>query len=50
MEEDIKTIRQFLEQNLLHWLEGLSLIGEVSNGVHVIIALEEILSVSGNAY
>jgi len=50
MEEDIKTIRQFLEQHFLHWLEGLSLIGEASNGVHVIIALEEILSVSCNAY
>jgi len=48
--EDIKTIRQFLDQHFLHWLEGLSLIGEVSNGVHMIIALEEILSVSGNAY
>jgi len=50
MEEDIKTIRQFLEQHLLHWLEGLSLIGEVSNGVHMIITLEEILSVSCNNY
>jgi len=50
MEEDIKTIRQFLEQHLLHWLEGLSLIGEVSNGVHVIMALEEMLSVSCNTH
>jgi len=50
MREDIRTIRQFLEQHLLHWLEGLSLIGEVSNGVHMLIALEEILSVSCNAY
>jgi len=50
VEEDIKTIRQFLEQHFLHWLEGLSLIGEVSNGVHIIIALEEILSVSCNGY
>jgi len=48
--EDIKTIRQFLEEHFLHWLEGLSLIGEVSNGVHVLIALEEILSVSCNTY
>jgi len=44
--EDIKTIREFLEQHFLHWLEGLSLIGEVSNGAHMVIALEEILSVS----
>jgi len=50
VEEDIKTIRQFLQQYLLHWLEGLSLIGEVSNGAQMIIALEEILSVSYNAY
>jgi len=50
LEEDIKTIRQFLEQHFLHWLEGLSLIGEVSNGAHIIIALEGILSVSYNAY
>ena len=50
VEEDIKTIRQFLEQHFLHWLEGLSLIGEVSNGVHMIIALEEILSVSYDTY
>jgi len=50
VEEDIKTIRQFLEQHFLHWLEALSLIGEVSNGVHMIIALEEILFVSDNAH
>jgi len=50
VEEDIKTIREFLEQHLLHWLEGLSLIGEVSNGAHMLIALEEILSVSCNAH
>ena len=50
VEADIKTIRQFLEQHLLHWLEGLSLIGEVSNGAHMIIALEEILSVSYNSH
>jgi len=46
VEAGIKTIRQFLAQHFLHWLEGLSLIGEVSNGVHMIIALEEVLSVS----
>jgi len=50
IEEDIKTIQQFLEQHFLHWLEVLSLIGEVSNGVHMIIALEEILSVSCNVH
>jgi len=50
VEEDIKTIRQFLEQHFLHWLEGLSLIGEISNGAQMIIALEQILSVSCNTY
>jgi len=50
VEEDIKTIWQFLEQHFLHWLEGLSLIGEVSDGVHMIIALEGILFVSCNAH
>jgi len=50
VEEDIKTIRQFLEHHFLHWLEGLSLIGEVSNGAHMIIVLEEILSVCYNAH
>jgi len=50
VEEDIKTIREFLEQHFLHWLEGLSLIGEVSNGAHVLIALEKILSVSCDAH
>jgi len=50
VKQDIKTIRQFLEQHFLHWLEGLSLIGAVSNGVHIIIALEEILSVSCNTH
>jgi len=50
LEEDIKIIRQFLEQHFLHWLEGLSLIGEVSNGAQMIITLEEMLSVSCNAH
>jgi len=50
VEEDIKTIQQFLEQHFLHWVKGLSLIGEVSNGAHMIIALDEILSASCNAH
>jgi len=50
VEEGVRIIRQFLEQHFLHWLEGLSLIGEVSNGAHMIITLEEILSVSCTAY
>ncbi|KAF8430237.1 hypothetical protein EV426DRAFT_708390 [Tirmania nivea] len=42
--EDIRTIRRFLEEHLLHWLEALSLIREVSNGILMVIALEEMLS------
>ncbi|KAF8429069.1 vegetative incompatibility protein HET-E-1 [Tirmania nivea] len=42
--EDIRTIRQFLEEHFLHWLEALSLIREVSNGILIVIALEEMLS------
>jgi len=48
--KDIKTIRQFLVQHFLHWLEGLGLIGEVSSGAQMIIALEKILSVCCNAH
>ena len=44
--EDIQTIREFLEQHFLHWLEGLSLIRGVPEGVLIVIALEKILSVS----
>jgi len=47
-EEDIRTIWDFLQQHFLHWLEALSLIGEVSNGVLMVIALEDMLAVSLN--
>ena len=46
--EDMNRILQFLKQNFLHWLEALSLIDEVSNGVLMIISLEEMLKVSSN--
>jgi len=49
-EEDIRTIRDFLQQYFLHWLEALSLIGEVSNGVLMVIGLEDMLTVSHNPF
>jgi len=50
VEEDIRTIRRFFEQHYLHWMEALSLItgGEVSDGILMVIALEELLTVSHN--
>ena len=46
--EAIHTIRGFLEHNLLHWLEVLSLIGDAGNAVLMVIALEETLKVGCN--
>ncbi|RPB19124.1 hypothetical protein L211DRAFT_771959, partial [Terfezia boudieri ATCC MYA-4762] len=42
-EEDLDRILRFLEQDFLHWLEALSLIREVSNGVLMVRALDETL-------
>jgi len=47
VEEDNR-ILQFLSQHLLHWLEVLTLVGELSEGVLVIASLEKILKVSSN--
>jgi len=44
VEEDSR-ILQFLRQHLLHWLEVLTLVGEVSEGVLMIASLERILKV-----
>jgi NACHT domain len=44
--EDNGKVYNFLRQNLLHWLEALSLIGKTSEGVHAIILLESMVSVS----
>jgi len=41
-------ILQFLMQHLLHWLEVLSLVGEVSEGVLMIASLEKILKVGSS--
>jgi len=44
--EDNNQILRFLRQHLLHWLEVLSLVGEVSEGVLMIAGLEKTLKVS----
>jgi len=47
VEEDSRILR-FLMQHLLHWLEVLSLIGEVSEGVLMIASLEKIRKVGSD--
>jgi len=44
--EDMDRILRFLEHDFLHWLEALSLIKEVSNGVLIVTDLEITLRVS----
>lgn len=39
-------IQIFLLKHILHWLEGLSLMGKISDGVHMITRLERMLQVS----
>jgi len=46
IQEDMDRILRFLEQDFLHWLEALSLIREVSNGVLIVGDLEITLRVS----
>ena len=46
--EDTDRILQFLRQHLLHWLEVLSLVGRVSEGVLMIAGLEDMTDVSWN--
>jgi len=46
--EEASRILQFLMQHLLHWLEVLSLVGEVSEGVLMIAGLEKILKVGSS--
>jgi len=46
IQEDVDRILRFLEHDFLHWLEALSLIREISNGVLMVRALETTLGVS----
>jgi hypothetical protein len=44
---DTGKVHAFLEKHFLHWLEALSLIGKVSEGVLMIIKLESMIKVCG---
>jgi hypothetical protein len=43
--QDDKQVHMFLQKHLLHWLEALSWIGKLSDGIHALIALELNISV-----
>lgn len=44
--EDYGLVHVFLQKHLLHWLETLSLLGRISEGVQGIVCLEQTISVS----
>jgi hypothetical protein len=46
--DDNGKVHNFLRQNLLHWLEALSLVEKTSEGVHAVILLESMARVSYN--
>jgi hypothetical protein len=39
-------VHQFLQEHLLHWFEALGWIGKVSEGIHAIVSLESITTIS----
>ena len=43
---DDDQVHRFLQQHFLHWLEALSLIGKMSDSIHLIHTLEALISVS----
>jgi hypothetical protein len=43
---DNDQVHQFLNQHLLHWFEALGWMGKVSEGIHAILSLESIATVS----
>jgi hypothetical protein len=45
-ERDASQTYEFLQRHFLHWLEALSLMGKMSEGVLMIIALQSVLEVS----
>jgi hypothetical protein len=45
-----REVHKFLRKDFLHWLEALSLIGSISDGILMILDLESLLAVSGNPY
>ena len=46
---DIDQVHIFLQKHFLHWLEALSLMGKMSEGVLMLTALQSILTVSDPA-
>ena len=46
MLRDNDQIHRFFQQHFLHWLEALSLIGKMSDSIHLVQTLEALLSVS----
>jgi hypothetical protein len=45
-QHDASQTYEFLQRHFLHWLEALSLMGKISEGVLMIIALQSMLEVS----
>lgn len=43
-------VHLFLKKHILHWLEALGWIGEISEGVHMILALKRVISVSNRPF
>jgi hypothetical protein len=44
-EEDIERVTTFFQTHLLHWLEVLAIIGEISEGIQVVRKIEEVIHV-----
>lgn len=45
---DVSKVLKFLQKDYLHWLEALSLMGKMSEGVLIVIDLQSIFTVSGS--
>jgi hypothetical protein len=43
---DANQTYEFLQRHFLHWLEALSFMGKISEGIFIIIALQSMLEVS----
>jgi hypothetical protein len=48
--DDRNCVDVFLRQKYLHWLEALSLLGEISRGITAMLKLEGLLQVSRNSF
>ena len=47
---DNDQVHEFLRNHLLHWLEALSWMGKISEGIYGVTMLESIIAVSGFNY